>query len=50
MQKVNPKNGRASSFLRKNDKKMRFLGALISFTALKMRGALFPLAHSLKHA
>ena len=50
MQEVDPKNGRASLFFRENVKKRRFLEALMSLIALKMCGALSPLAHSLKHA
>ena len=42
MQKVDHKNGRASLFSRENVKKKRFLGALMSLIALKIRGALFP--------
>ena len=49
MQKVNPQTGLPIPFLKEKVKKMCFSRALMPVEALNMPGAVFPLAHRLKH-
>ena len=47
--KVDPQNGRSSPFIRENVKKMCFSWVKMPVEALNMPGAVFPMAHRLKH-